>query len=167
MPSSRSFTALRSLAFAAFIGFVATSSQAEGRFTVSADGQQVTDTTTKLTWRRCVEGMQWDGKTCTGKPLKFDYAGAKSRAKAAGSEGGSTWRVPTRNELVGLVDRSAKTKPRIDGTAFPKTPSILQWATRPGMDDNLNAWLVSFQNGKVTGNVGESKFGLRLVRDAG
>jgi hypothetical protein len=165
MPSSRTFTVLRSLACAMFAVFAATSSQAEGRFAVSADGQQVTDTTTKLTWRRCVEGMQWDGKTCTGKPLKLDYGAAKRRAKGAGSDGGSGWRVPTRNELVGLVDRNAKAKPRIDATAFPKTPSILQWASRPGTDDNLNAWLVSFQNGKVTGNVGESKFGLRLVRD--
>lgn len=167
MPSSRSFTLLRSLAFATFVGLVATSSQAEGRFAISADGQQVTDTTTRLTWRRCVEGMQWDGKTCAGKPLKLDFAAAKRHAKGAGSEGGSAWRLPTRNELVALIDRNAKTKPRIDTAAFPKTPSILQWASRPGMDDNLNAWLVSFQNGRVTGNVGESKFALRLVRDGG
>ena len=33
---------------------------------VSADGTYVTDERLKLIWARCVEGMAWDGKTCTG-----------------------------------------------------------------------------------------------------
>ena len=32
-------------------------SQAQGRYTISSDGQEVTDTTTKLAWRRCAEGL--------------------------------------------------------------------------------------------------------------
>jgi hypothetical protein len=35
---------------------------------------------------------------------------------------------------------------------------------RPGTDDDLNAWLVSFANGKVSGNTGQRPFPLRLVR---
>ena len=37
---------------------------------------------------------------------------------------------------------------------------------RPGSDDDLNAWLVNFANGKVSGNTGQRKFPLRLVRDS-
>ena len=147
------FAALSLLALAA------ASSQAQGRFTLSADGQEVTDTTTKLTWRRCAEGQKWDGKTCSGKLLKLKYAGAKSAAAAVG--GG--WRLPSREELVALVDMGRK-KPRIDTTAFPATPALPFWATKPGSTDNLNAWLVSFANGKVKANLGEAKFPMRLVR---
>ena len=57
-----------------------------------------------------------------------------------------------------------KKKPRIDPMAFPATPALPFWATKAGSDDNLNAWLVSFANGKVKANLGEAKFPLRLVR---
>jgi Protein of unknown function (DUF1566) len=144
----------------ALLTFAAAASHGQGRFAISADGQEVTDSTTRLTWRRCAEGMRWDGKTCTGKMMRYSYAGAKQAAAGVGQG----WRIPARDELVGLVDRAAKKKPRIDREAFPKTPTVPFWATRPGSNDNLNAWLVSFGNGKVTGNTGQAKFPLRLVR---
>ena len=137
---------------------------AAGRFAVSADGQEVTDSTSRLTWRRCAEGMRWDGKACSGKLVKYSYATAKQKASAMAQAGGKSWRIPTRDELVALVDMGRKKKPRIDTEAFPQTPSAPFWASKPGTDDNLNAWLVNFGNGKVRGNVGQSKFALRLVR---
>ena len=36
---------------------------------LSNDGTRVTDPRSGLTWPRCVEGMQWNGKTCTSEPL--------------------------------------------------------------------------------------------------
>jgi hypothetical protein len=134
--------------------------QAQGRFTVSADGQEVTDTTTRLVWKRCAEGQRFEADACTGKATRYSYAGAR---KAAG--GG--WRVPTREELTALLDRNAKKKPRIDAAAFPKTPSTGFWAAKPGSDDNLNAWVVNFSNGQVRANLGQAKFPLRLVKSAG
>ncbi len=141
------------------LALAAASSQAQSRFTMSADGQEVTDTSTKLTWRRCVEGLAWDGKTCKGKLAKFKFRAAKATAAGVGKG----WRIPSREELVGLVDM-AKKKPRIDPMAFPATPSMPFWATKQGSTDDLNAWLVSFANGKVRANLGEAKFPLRLVR---
>ena len=156
----------RTLVLAGLLAFAAASSFAEDRFKVSGDGQEVLDTSTRLTWRRCPEGMQWAGQTCAGKAAKFSFAGAK-KALATTATGAAAWRIPSREELLGLVDKTAKKKPRIDGAAFPKTPSTLFWATRAGSDDDLNAWLVSFANGKVIGNSGQAKFPLRLVRTGG
>jgi hypothetical protein len=164
MATSRSLTFATHLAVFALLAVAAASSHAQARFKVSGDGQEVLDATTQLTWRRCPEGIQWDGKTCSGKLAKFSYAGAKQQAASAAKTGAKEWRIPSRDELLTIVDKQAKKKPRIDGTAFPKTPSAPFWATRPGTDDNLNAWLVSFANGKVTGNAGQAKFPLRLVR---
>lgn len=154
----------RALALAGLLAIAATSSFAQDRFKVSGDGQEVLDTSTRMSWRRCPEGMQWVGQTCSGKATKFSFAGAKKALAAAGAGG---WRIPSREELLGIVDTTAKKKPRIDAVAFPKTPSALFWATRAGSSDDLNAWLVSFANGKVVGNSGQGKFPLRLVRTGG
>ncbi len=137
---------------------------AQSRFKPSADGSEVTDTQTQLTWKRCAEGTQWDGKACTGKAMRFDFRAAKKHAAVAGK--GAAWRLPSRDELVGLVDKAKKKKPKIDVDAFPNTPSLPFWATRAGSTDDLNAWLVNFSNGKVLGNVAERKFPVRLVRAA-
>jgi hypothetical protein len=153
------------IAALALLAFAASAASAQGRFSISADGQEVTDSKTSLTWRRCAEGLRWDGKACTGKLLKFSYAGAKKSALGAKS-GGKVWRIPVRDELIGIVDMDQKKKPRIDPKAFPQTPALPFWAARAGSDDDLNAWLVNFSTGKVRGNLGQAKFPMRLVRAA-
>jgi hypothetical protein len=165
MAMSRPVAFGTSLAVFLLAAFTAASSQAQGRFSVSADGQEVLDSTTQLSWRRCAEGMRWDGTTCTGKMVKFTFGAAKKQAASTAKSDAKAWRVPSKDELAGLLDMKAKKKPRIDVLAFPKTPATLFWAARPGSDDDLNAWLVNFANGRVIGNVGQSKFPLRLVRD--
>ncbi|MGZ5892000.1 MAG: Lcl C-terminal domain-containing protein [Caldimonas sp.] len=155
--------AIRATVLVWICAVAAFSVQAQGRFTVSADGQLVTDSTSGLVWRRCAEGMKWNGSICAGKPLKYSFAGAKAAASAAAADG-KGWRVPTKEELLSLVDLKAKKKPKIDLTTFPNTPSLSFWATRAGSDDNLNAWLINFANGKLFGNIGQAKFPLRLVR---
>ena len=103
------------------------------------------------------------GAPCGGKAATYKYAGAKQAAETAAS-GGKAWRIPSREELVALVDKTSKKKPLIDAKAFPNTPKAAFWALREGSDDDLNAWLVSFSTGRVSGNAGQKKFPLRLVR---
>jgi hypothetical protein len=153
------------IAALSLLAFAAVAASAQGRFAISADGQEVTDAKTRLTWRRCAEGMRWDGKACSGKLLKFSYAGAK-RDAAESARDGKGWRIPSRDELIALVDMDQKKKPRIDPKAFPQTPSLPFWAARAGSTDDLNAWLVNFASGKVRANLGQAKFPLRLVRPA-
>lgn len=137
---------------------------AQERFQVSADGQEVTDTQSKLVWRRCAEGQKFEGETCKGQALKFSFVAAKKHAQA--SSGVTAWRVPTKDELVALIAKNQKTKTKIDAKAFPGTPSKLFWSARPKSADNLNAWIVDFRNGKVYGNTGSKAPLLRLVHDA-
>ena len=132
--------------------------QAQSRFTVSADGQEVTDSNTKLVWKRCVEGMKWDGKTCAGKPTKMTLAAARDLAKTG------TWRMPNKEELVGLMDKKGK-KMVLDKATFPATPAKLHWAIRPESTDNLNHWLVNFGNGHAFGNTRAGSNFVRLVKN--
>ena len=165
MTQSRAAALGPRIAALSLLALAACAASAQGRFAISADGEEVTDATTRLIWRRCAEGLRWDGKACSGKLMKFSYAAAKQDAAGAAKRDGKAWRIPARDELVALVDM-AKKKPRIDPQAFPQTPSLPFWAARAGSDDDLNAWLVSFASGKVRGNIGEAKFPLRLVRAA-
>ena len=146
------------IALSALVMGSAAGALAQDRFRLSADGQEVHDSKTQLTWRRCAEGMSWNGKACTGKPVKFSYVSAQKYVQ--GSVG---WRLPTRDELLTLVDKTKK-KPAIDGNAFPNTPPTMFWATRPESSDNLNAWIVDFSRGHVFGNNGTKAPHLRLVR---
>ena len=164
MTGFRSTLALAPFAVLAVIFSLSAPARAEERFTVSADGTEVLDTTTNLLWQRCAEGTKWDGKACTGKPALLKYGAAKESAAAVEKASGKPWRIPTKDELKGIVVKVKKKKPTIDVAAFPNTPPTLFWASREGFKDDLNAWLVSFGNGRVYGNTGERKFPLRLVR---
>ena len=151
-------------AFALFAIVAAAAAHAEGRFVISSDGQEVTDSTTKLVWRRCGEGQRFDGKTCSGKLAKYKYGAARHAAEAAAKSTGKPWRMPSREELVSLYDEKLKRKPRLDGRIFPAATNGPFFATRAGTDDDLNAWLVNFGNGRVSGYAGQKTFPVRLVR---
>ncbi len=136
--------------------------QAPARFAISADGQEVTDSSTKLVWKRCVEGMSWNGKTCAGKATKLKLVAAKELTKAGAPV---AWRLPVKEELLGLMDKKGK-KMTLDKASFPATPARLHWALRPESTDNLNHWLVDFSNGHVFGNTRAGSNYVRLVRSA-
>jgi hypothetical protein len=163
MAPARKLALARRFAACSLLAVAASASHGADRFTVLGDGAEVRDSTTKLVWRRCAEGLS--GPSCTGKLTRFKFAAAKADAERVAKSDGKAWRIPTKDELVSLLDKTVKKKPLINAQAFPKTPSELFWATRAGTDDDLNAWLVSFATGKVSGNTGQKAFPLRLVRD--
>ena len=93
---------------------------------VFADGALVIDTRAKIAWPRCVEGMRWDGKTCTGHASLLTYAEAKALATQRWKADGVRWRLPRVPELRRLVDRSAH-PPAVDPMLFPNAPGGWQW----------------------------------------
>lgn len=57
------------------------------------------------------------------------------------------WRLPTRVELLTLVD-DTRCDPAIDADAFPGTPSEYFWTSTDYTDDKKNyAWIVNFYDG--------------------
>ena len=74
------------------------------------NGGQVFDTETKLTWQRCAVGQKWqEGTGCTGAPQEVSWAQAKKM--------GGAWRLPTKDELLGLVSRACLRS--VNAEAFP------------------------------------------------
>ena len=68
-------------------------------WTLSADGQHIVLTRSRLVWPRCVEGLRWNGKTCVGTPLWVDHAQALEHARQRSQADGLTWRLPSAREL--------------------------------------------------------------------
>ncbi|MDO5691368.1 MAG: DUF1566 domain-containing protein [Pseudomonadota bacterium] len=125
------------------------------RFSISADGTEVTDKQTKLIWRRCSEGQSWSGTTCTGTATTMAHEAALKLARDQGP-----WRLPDVDELNSLADKGCK-NPAIDATAFPGTLSDWYWSSSPLVGLAGSAWVVLFYDGSV---LFSDNAAVRLVR---
>lgn len=158
--------------------------------TLSPDGTLVIDNRARLAWPRCVEGMRWDGKTCTGTPELFTYSQAQNRAKQRWQAEGVRWRLPRVPELRHLLNRSASVSlPDVDRLLFPNAPRAWHWTgsasvnaaavngyaygnvTRGGMGESIlsvqQGWAVDMSTGQAQGEIGRmTPMALRLVRPA-
>jgi uncharacterized protein (TIGR02145 family) len=151
----------------------------------------ITDTKTKLQWKRCSEGQSWNGRTCTGEAETFRWAEAmKLRSEFAGY---SDWRLPTIAELNTLVycsngkqrkfdengysevkhegrhgcgsdTRGDYQSPTIDTQAFPNTPESFFWSASPDAANSALARGVHFYNGNDYWVVKDGSVPVRLVR---
>lgn len=132
-------------------------------FEVSADGQEVTDAATRLVWRRCAEGMQWDGTTCSGTPQKYTFDQAARQAQAQAGADKKAWRVPTLKELMSLVE-GGRGSPPVPREAFPETPAKPFWSSSPYTQDGIRGSYVHFSNGGEYFDYRSNAYHLRLVR---
>ena len=135
------------------------------RFTDNGDGT-VTDVYTDLTWKRCVEGQNWDGATCSGTPSLYTWQQALQQADtinhAGGFAGQNDWYVPNFKDLGSIVERKCKFA-SINETIFPGTPTDGFWSASP-YPQPLAAWLINFGSGyDFHENIGNGHR-VRLVR---
>ena len=136
---------------------------ADAPFTVSSDGQEVTDGKTGLIWRRCAEGMTATVSGCTGTASTYTHEAALTRARDQAASTSVAWRLPNVKELASIADRS-KSNPAIDGVAFPDTPVDAFWSSSPFVGNADVAWVVNFNFGNVYLNLRVSTLPVRLVR---
>lgn len=93
-----------------------TNYNSSSRYSFNANGSEVTDSTTGLTWKRCAEGMSWDGSICNGTAAVFSAVSALTHAAS-----NTGWKVPNLKELASIID-DTRSYPSINLTAFPATP---------------------------------------------
>ncbi len=133
------------------------------RFEISADGTEVTDSLTKLVWRRCAEGRTWNGVSCSGTTLFF----GNHDAALVHATSQSGWRLPNIKELASIVDRSSGLS-GINQSRFPTNPTTLHWSSTPVVSSPGSVWGVDFGNGYIDWDP-RSAFRsrpIRLVRSA-
>ena len=174
----------------ALIALPAQAADAQGAadWSLSADGAYVLDQRAGLAWPRCVEGMQWTRKTCTGQPLLLDRAEATALATDRWKAEGVGWRLPRAAELQRLVDKSLS-PPGLSPLLFPAAPGQWHWTATANVSARntnqytygniaqgragdgarqaamINGWAVNLSTGEARGDAARaSKLPVRLVR---
>lgn len=112
---------------------------------VRADGT-VDDNVTGLRWQRCQEAQT--GATCSGSAASRTWQQALQYCSTL-TLGGRSWRLPTVNELEGLLLFGASRE--LDVTAFPNASGLLHWTSTTMNPTPANAWSVNFSTGQVSG----------------
>jgi hypothetical protein len=134
------------------------------RVVPDASGDDVTDHAVHVVWRRCVEGMTWNGTTCKGQPGAYSFSEAIARAHDEAARTGLPWRLPNIKELHMIVDKTTF-GPVIDLETFPGTPTNRHWSSTASTYDPSLIWTVDFLGGQVASIGNGFSFYLRLVRD--
>lgn len=133
-------------------------------YVILDNGNEVLDAQTGLIWRRCVEGMKWDGKTCSGYPFGGMLVESLERASREARLSGKNWRLPNIKELSSIVDM-AQPNLAIDSSIFPNTPNDQLWSSSPYALDAFFGWTVHFYYGASYYTYLEDTGMIRLVRE--
>lgn len=144
-----------------------------------------------------VTGLMWEEKTADGGlrdkarvytnydsdliPQKLDGSapslaeinaatnsiGFRNRVNAQGLCGFNDWRLPTVDELHGILDYGVPDPgPAIDTKWFPNSIGWMYWTASQMVDNPTYAWYIYFTYGSVTRGVRDLNSHVRLVRSA-
>lgn len=116
-------------------------------------------------WPRCTVGPVWNGETCVGQPVRLSRDQARTAIQQANEQLGDGWRLPTLEELEGLVCQSRGT-PMINAEMFPAAQSEPCWTGETNMFSARHYYSVNVFNGWTFGRFLSGKpLAVRLVRD--
>ena len=87
------------------------------------------------------------------------YVTAVNAARLCGQ---GDWRLPTRAELLSIVNYGAAAAPLVDSAYFPNAAATTYWSTSP--DQLIGVWSVDFANGNAVARDRSNAISLRLVR---
>ncbi|WP_295386130.1 DUF1566 domain-containing protein [uncultured Thiodictyon sp.] len=125
----------------------------------------VTDPRTGLIWKRCAEGMEWNGVTCTGSPKRFTLDEIMPHGRQTlwpAFAGEDDWRIPTIAELKTLVRKGSV--PTIARCAFPNTPASDFWSSSRRWGYPNEKEHICFRTGKSNQFGASFEYFVRLVR---
>lgn len=150
------------------------------RFTNNVDGS-VTDTVTKLMWKKCSEGQVWASvtNTCTGATAFYTWREALQRAESVSAGvvgenlGYADWRVPNVKELTSILEYRCF-MPSVNLKVFPPDDSYdgrgyTYWSSTIDSINSGSMYTVSFRaSGTIPRphNMSTPAPSLRLVRDS-
>ena len=108
------------------------------------------------------DGSAYVNPTQTEMDAITNSIGYRNSVNASALCGFTNWRLPTKDELLGIVLSGAK--PTIDATWFPNTQAGYYWSLTPVADNSSVAWGVYFENGDVGYYSRDYASYVRLVR---
>jgi hypothetical protein len=133
-------------------------------FTEKGDGT-VTDEKTGLTWQKVDDGKAYNWYMAAGvSDTKFNPGGA-SVCGDLRLAGYSDWRLPSKDELLTIVDSSIpEPGPTIDAAHFPGTRPTVYWSSTKGEGQPGAGFGVVFRSGNIFIGYKGSLWYVRCVR---
>ena len=132
---------------------------ASARFTIT-DPSKVPAVDPRIT-HDAQTGLDWQ---TIPLPESMAWAEAEKACKTLNLGGHDDWRLPTREELLTLVDDTRR-DPAIDTEAFPDCPSSWFWTATPyAANPSAFAWIVYFHDGDAVGGLRGNHGRVRAVR---
>ena len=121
-------------------------------------------TSTYTNYDSTSSGQKWGGDNAiqTEIDASTNSIGYKNAVNTSALCGYTDWRMPTKEELQGILARSVS--PRIDTTWFPNTQAAFYWTSSPYVVSSSNALYVGFNVGNVNYGVRGDDYHVRLVR---
>lgn len=120
-----------------------------------------------------VTGLTWEVKTTANAGTTYSWNAAGTYAESVNSGGGlcghSDWRIPSRRELLSIVDHD-RALPAVDTPFFPNTSTSISsrhWTADPDLSAPLGAryWTINFAFGDSSSGIeGATAQLVRLVR---
>lgn len=134
-----------------------------------ANGDEVLDSQTDIVWKRCAEGMSWNGTTCTGTPLEIRGYREALRYLQSHTDG----RLPSIDELATL--RAGRVQqdddpgysnygcslPALNTRIFPGNQIIKGLAYLSSSSGSMADLSIDFDTGLTKGG---ALFAMRLIR---
>ena len=144
-------------------------------FTDNGNGT-VSDNNTGLIWQKCSVGQNNDA-SCSGTAVNYNWYQASGTYDATYNSstqnvcgalnlgGSSSWRLPSKKELMSIVDYSIPYPgPTILQPRFPNTIASYYWSSTTFAGYPYFAWGVGFDDGCVSGDGKGGSFCVRCVR---
>lgn len=75
------------------------------------------------------------------------------------------WRLPTRRELLSIVDHGSTVSLAIDSNYFPNTAGLHTWTSSVYAPSPGNYWFINFSAGNANKQGGGNNYRVRLVRN--
>ena len=156
---------------ALMVAWLAPSAQAQGTSYIARD-HLVVDLRHGVEWLRCTVGQVWDGTSCTGEVVRLNHEQIEIAITQANEQLGDGWRLPTLDELEGLLCENCEvfsySEPRamIDSEIFPATEAEPYWTSQKNRLSSGHYFSVNFFNGWTYGRfLASQPLAVRLVRD--
>jgi len=145
----------------AHASFASDCADSDKRYQDNRDGS-IIDKQSGLMWTKCPIGLS--GAQCQrGQTQKHTWLAALDVATNFDFLNKQDWRLPSKNELMSLVDASCSPT-LIDHSIFPDSDISIFWSSSKRRDDNL-AQYVDFKDGLEYSKSRFQYYSVRLVRD--
>ena len=125
----------------------------------------IIDLRSSVEWMRCSVGQRWNGTSCDGKIIRLNHDDVAKAIVIANEQLGGSWRLPSRDELEGLVCAACEAI-KIDSDSFPQTVPEPYWTGEVNGFAARHFWSVNFMTGHTYGRFfPQQELAVRLVRD--